>query len=100
MHYILTGFTQELGFRIFEFDRVQNHERVTYTVRADLALSRKYAIRMQELPLLCRRVLEDCGPAAEQTSITFTEEAMSNHAKNSAAGVKRNPARSGVAKGA
>jgi hypothetical protein len=32
--------------------------RTHFVVRADLELMRKYEIRVQELPLLCRRLLE------------------------------------------
>ncbi len=32
--------------------------RIRFTVRADLSLSRKYGIRLQELPLMCLGILE------------------------------------------
>ena len=92
MHYILTGFTQDLGFRVFEFEKISpDHERTAFTVRADLALTRKYAIRMQELPLLCRMLLERSDPAGEARAFTFTEDDMNQHAKSSAAARPAHP---------
>ena len=84
MQYVLTGFKQDLGFRVFGFEKIGQHfERTAYTVRADLALTRKYAIRMQELPLLCRLLLERCDQSDGNRSFTLTEEEMSIHAKSS-----------------
>ena len=85
MRYILNGFTQELGSRVFAFERLDSDfGRTAYTVRADLALIRRYGIRVQELPLLCRALLErrDDG---ETRTWTFTEEEMGLHAKDSEA---------------
>ena len=59
MQYILTGFTHDMGFRVFAFEGVgEDRVRTEYRVKADLALIRRYGIRVQELPLLCRAVLE------------------------------------------
>ena len=55
------------------------------SVRADLALSRKYGIRMQELPLLCRVLLERRTTEDDTRSFTFMEQEMSICAKESAA---------------
>jgi hypothetical protein len=87
MQYILTGFTQDTGFRVFAFEGVAVGQiRTVFTVRADLALSRRYGIAMQELPLLCRSLLDrqeegsqdDSGeqPALDKHALTFTEEEM------------------------
>jgi hypothetical protein len=92
MQFILTGFTQETVFRVFAFEGVAVGQiRTVFTVRADLALSRRYGIAMQELPLLCRALLdrqEEGGesrdengnaldkPAADKHALTFTEEEM------------------------
>lgn len=57
MQYILSGFTQDMGFRVFRFEGVavdRPRTRTVFTVRADLALIRRYGIQIQELPLLCR----------------------------------------------
>jgi hypothetical protein len=82
MQFILTGFTQDTGFRVFAFEGVAIGQiRTVFTVRADLALSRRYGIAMQELPLLCRSLLDRQGEGGEQNvsekhALTFTEEQM------------------------
>ena len=59
MQFTLKGFTQEMGSRVYAFERVQQGRiRTTYTVKADLSLIRNSDIRMQELPLLCCKFLE------------------------------------------
>ena len=75
VQFVLTGFTQDMGFRVFSFDCVgDDRVRTRCTVRADLALIRRYGIQIQELPLLCRTLLDRSGKAGE--SVTFTEEEM------------------------
>ena len=84
MQFILTGFTQDTGYRVFAFEGVVVGQiRTVFTVRADLALSRRYGIAMQELPLLCRALLdrqEDEKGQEEDSlakhALTFTEEEM------------------------
>ena len=99
MRFVLTGFTQDVGVRVFAFSGVATDAaRTEYTVRADLSLIRLYDIRMQELPLLCRALLEQREAGDETRNLTFTEEAMQTHAKDSAAArvaaaAKRRPPR-------
>jgi hypothetical protein len=99
MRFILTGFTQDIGFRVFAFARTGDDAvRTEYTVRADLGLIRRYEIRVQELPLLCRGLLERREPGDETRSLTLTEEEMCLYAKDCAAtrhaaAQKRKPAR-------
>jgi hypothetical protein len=84
MQFILTGFTQDIGFRVFAFEGVAIGQiRTAFTVRADLALSRRYGIAMQELPLLCRGLLDRQGEVVETEvenvenhSLTFSEDDM------------------------
>jgi hypothetical protein len=82
MQFILTGFTQDTGFRVFAFEGVVVGQiRTVFTVRADLALSRRYGIAMQELPLLCRSLLDRQDEGGEHDSVaqhalTFSEEEM------------------------
>jgi len=91
MQFVLTGFTQETGFRVFAFEGIAaDRTRTAFTVKTDLDLSRRYGIRVQELPLLCRGLLEqremsqdDCG--GQRNTMTFTEEGMRLHADNCAA---------------
>lgn len=99
MQFILTGFTQDMGFRVFAFERVEAGQiRTQYTVRADLGVIRKYDIRVQELPLLCRGLLERREDTEETRTLTFTEEQMRLYANDcatarQAAAQKRRPPR-------
>jgi len=86
MPIILTGFTQDREFRVFAFARTGTDEmRADYTVRADLSLIRRYDIRLQELPLLCRNLLERRGDQDKTHTLTFTEEEMRVYANDCAA---------------
>jgi hypothetical protein len=88
MQFILVGFNQETDFRTFAFQGIAaDRTRTEFTVRADLALSRKYGIRVQELPLLCRRLLERDDTGEEKRTLTFTEEDMRLHANTETARV-------------
>ena len=99
MPFILTGFTQDMGFRVFAFARGEaDRSSVVYTVRADLALSRRYKIALQELPLLCRNLLESREDIEETCALTFGEEEMCLYASKcamarQAAAQKRKPPR-------
>jgi hypothetical protein len=89
VHFSMTGFTQDGGSRVFGFTRVHaDGTRAEFTVKADLALSRRYAIAVQELPLLCRLFLEGLSEAGEMRALTYTEDQMSVHAKERAARAK------------
>lgn len=77
MQYILTGFSHDAGSRVFAFELIgEDRIRTAYSVRADLALAGKYGIRVQELPLLCRNILEQRDGADVQRAFTYTEAAM------------------------
>ena len=99
MQFVLTTFTQDMGFRVFAFERIDDDRiRTTCSVRVDLALIRTYGIRMQELPLLCRSLLERRDAASLTHVLTFTEEDMSVYSKDcasarEAAAQKRKPPR-------
>jgi hypothetical protein len=81
MQYLLTGFTQNTGVRVFVFEGVAaDWVRTAYSVSADLPLARKHGIQMQELPLLCRGVLEQRGEDDDRRAFTFTEGDMTLHA--------------------
>jgi hypothetical protein len=78
--YILKGFSQVTEFRVFEFEGVAiGSARTLFTVRIDLALARKYGIRLQELPLLCRGFLDQCSDNEEKRDFTYTEQLMSSY---------------------
>ena len=86
MRYILVGFIQEVGFRVFAFEGITKlRVRMTFSVRADLALVRKYGIRVQELPLLCKAILEQREESDTLRTFIFTEAAMSQRAEARAA---------------
>lgn len=86
MRFILTGFTPDMVFRVFAFQRIEpDHTRTDFTVRADLSLTRRYGLRFQELPLLCRRLLEGRDDIAPERNLTFTEADMCLHQKDCAA---------------
>lgn len=100
MQFILTGFSQEMAFRVFAFERMgSDRVRTKYAVKADLSLVRRYGIQMQELPLLCRNLLVRSDSAQETDhTLTFTEDDMNQHAKGCAAAKyaaaqKRKPSR-------
>ena len=77
MQYILTGFTQDMGFRVFAFERTGlDKVRTNCTVRADLALIRRYGIQIQELPLLCRGLLDRRDEGNPALTLIFTEDEM------------------------
>lgn len=83
MQFSLIGFRQDIGFRVFAFEgTAAEGTRAAYTVRADLALTRKYGIRVQELPLLCRGILERAGEGEQKGMATLTEEEMRLHSHN------------------
>lgn len=74
--YIFTGFRQADAVRQFAFDCVvDDRPSGRVTVGADLSLARKYHILMQDLPLLCRRLLET-GDGLSPVSLIFTEADM------------------------
>ena len=97
MDFVFTGFKQIKNLRQFAFEGIaEDRSRTTFFVDADLMLIRKYQITVQELPLLCIRLL---GAHSEGShAITFTEEDMRSYATNRTAAKdlaasKRKPAR-------
>src|ERR1044071_8676102 len=98
MPFIITGFTQDMGFRVYAFERTEKRIRTKFTVRADLALIQRYGIRLQDLPLVCRGILERHNEGEEQRTLIFTEDEMCLYATNcvaarDAAAQKRKPSR-------
>ena len=101
--FILKGFSQVKGFRVFAFESITaDRTRTSLTVRTNLALTRRYGIRLQELPLLCRAVLER-REGEQQRAFTFTEGDMRLHAdgvraREEAARQRKSPGRRPVAR--
>ena len=80
MEFVLAGFRQFETVRRYYFDAVgADRIRKSIAVDADLELVRRYRIPLQELPLLCRRLL-DARDKAE--SILFTETDIAQYAKD------------------
>lgn len=81
LKFILSGFSQVVGQRVFAFEGIaSDRTSFSFTVTADLTLTRRYGILLQELPLLCRAVLERCHDGGENRAFACTEEEMRHHA--------------------
>ena len=86
MEFVLTGFHQEDNIRRYRFQGIANdRKRSEFTVGVDLALIRKHRIPMQELPLLCRGLLEIRPPGDPANALTYTEKDMLGYASRRAA---------------
>ena len=84
--FFLTGFTQAAGIRIYAFQGRVDASRMDYTVEVDLALIPGYGIRIQDLPLLCREILQQQqAQPDEKSAVVFTEQRMRSHAEKLAA---------------
>jgi len=87
LEFILLGFSQQGNMRRFFFERTGSAAgtvREQFIVDADMAVARRYKIAMQELPLLCRRLLDQTDATVSRTLI-FSEVDMRNHAGSLAA---------------
>jgi hypothetical protein len=73
--FILTGFSQTAGIRTYAFEGIGDRGRADYTVEVDLALIPGYGIRIQDLPLLCRELLQQRVEPDEISALTFTDSA-------------------------
>ena len=98
MQYILTGFKHDAGLRVFEFEGIATDKtRARFFVSADVMLGQRYGIRVQELPLLCLRLLEQHEFGENEHKLTYAEDDMRAHrnynAEREAAQKKRSPRR-------
>lgn len=98
MQFILMGFDQDAGVRLYAFQGIAKGTRADFTVGVELARIPRYGIRIQELPLLCRGLLERQEEGEETRAFTFTENEMRVYADNcamarEAAAQKRKPNR-------
>ena len=75
MNFVFTGFRQDDSLRHYLFQSVTRPSE-KFTVGADLNLVRKHSIPLQELPLLCRRLLEAKDEPLNSPSLVFTEQDM------------------------
>jgi hypothetical protein len=77
MQFSLTGLSQDANVRTYAFDgSAPDQKRRNITVSVDIALARRYAISLQELPLLCLRFLEAQHATDESITLTFSEGEM------------------------
>lgn len=85
MQFVLLGFGQRAGVRLYAFQSCIDRTRTDFSVAVDLALTQRYGIRIQELPLLCRELLERQVREGEGTrQLAFTEDEMHLYAANCA----------------
>lgn len=81
MKFVFTGFRQSGSIRQYAFNGIENDRtRTAFTVEADLTLLRKHAIAVQEVPLLCVRLLEQLDEAQSSRAVIFTEQEMLGYA--------------------
>ncbi len=83
--YIFTGFSQTAGIRLYAFEGVGDGCRIDYTVAVDLSLIPDYGIRIQDLPLLCRELLQKRVESSKISALIFSEHEMRTHAEKLAA---------------
>jgi hypothetical protein len=83
--FFLMGYTQAAGIRIYAFEGRVDASRIDYTVEVDMALIPGYGIRIQDLPLLCRELLQQQSRPDDISAVVFTEQRMRSHAEKLAA---------------
>ncbi len=80
--YVLVAFLQRENIRHFRFKgTAEDKQRLEFTVGVDLTLTRTYGIAAQELPLLCRRLLEEKPVIEQARRSTFSEARMADYAR-------------------
>ena len=85
-NFILTGFRQTNGIRYYMYQAQHDDGSSSeITVDAEMRLLLKHGIGLQELPLLCRRLLEVQDQHASLRAVTFTEDLMKEQADQRAA---------------
>jgi hypothetical protein len=74
MKYRLIGYRQTGNIRLFDFDKVDpGGEAVKVSVSVDTTMAGRYAVGLQELPLLCRQYLEKSATAGESLALALQE---------------------------
>jgi len=77
MIFAFTGFSQQGADRVFSFELLpRSPECSTFEVRADIAVARRYKISLQQLPILCRGVLENQPETARSHTATYSAADM------------------------
>lgn len=86
IQFVLKGFRDATGSREFVFEGIKpDRTRAEYTVRTNLALTRQFGIRLQELPLLCRGMLDRLELDEARRAFTYSEREMGEYAQEEAA---------------
>jgi hypothetical protein len=86
IEYVLTGVGQSDNIRSYAFSVIDRDlRRMDVTVAVDISLLRKYAIPLQELPLLCRHFLEAQPNSAQPNSAQSGAAQLRNLADQPAA---------------
>jgi hypothetical protein len=83
VQFFFKGFGQSSNFREYNFESMaDDRTRKQYTVAADMGLLAKHHIRIQEVPLMCIRLLEvwTSGPEAGER-LVLSEEHMLTHTR-------------------
>src|SRR5690349_3371923 len=77
MQCIFNGFQQSGTLRSFAFTVVsENVPRIQVAVGVDTAVSRKFGISLQELPLICRETLSSRYVVGANSALTVGEEEL------------------------
>jgi hypothetical protein len=83
VEFVLAGFSHDHNIRTYTFQAIaadRTHRLIT--VGADMDLIRKHRIPLQELPLLCRRLLEGNIETPDSDALMFTEKDMIGYAQD------------------
>jgi len=77
MKLLYLGFRHETnGVRLYSFEEVVSNEiRKAFLVTADIALLTKHHVRIQEVPMMCLRLLEGSAEAQPQLEVVVLTEA-------------------------
>ncbi len=74
MEYRLIGYRQIGNIRLFDFDKVDPAGKTAkVSVSVDTTMTGRYAVGLQELPLLCRQYLERNATGSDSLALTFPE---------------------------
>jgi hypothetical protein len=91
------GFDQRAGVRLYKFQGTAEGMRANFTVEVDMALIPGFGIQIQDLPTLCRDLLEQQVEGQELRALTLTGKEMRAHADTCAlareTAKKRKPSR-------
>lgn len=96
MYFKLLGFSNTGSVRHFLFEREVNGEKTPFTVLADLAIARKFHLTIQDLPLLCSRLLQTDCEGKPGGSVGVTEAHMDAYSTEKQATDRKNTEKSAV----